>query len=715
MLLLAVHSLCASLIPTALADEGMWLPEQVQAMGPMLRQQGLQIDAARLADPTGDPLGAVVSLGNCTAAFISADGLIGTNGHCVSSYLEFASDAQHPYARDGFVARDRTKELWAGPSARIWVTEKIEDVTAQITSKFTAKMKDSDRQGAIDAASKALVSACEKAAKPAGTEKCMVAPFYDGREYRLITRLEIKDVRVAYVPADAVYEFGGDQDNWMWPRQCGDFALLRAYVAPDGTPVAHADGNVPYHPPRHLSVQPAGVHPGDFVMIAGYPGTTYRYRTALEAQQAVTVRYPEGITFLNALLSTAKGFAHADADAATRLQQTIANLANARKSYEGMLNNFLAAHIVDRKEALEKDLDAWIAADPARTAKYAASITELRTVLTVDLSTFRRDRLYNGLSYTSKPLNVALTSYRYASEHEKADSARDVGFQDRDLADIQDRFTAMDKGFHAASDRAMLKVILDMTQQLAADQRIPPLDAWITKAGGVDKALDALYASTSLNATDGRLKLLHTSKKELDASTDPWVVLAASLEKWQQGVRATNKAQDGALARLRPVYMDALRDYHAGQLYPDANGTLRLSFGRVQGYSPQDGVTYNAQTVLSGLVRKAGDAPFDAPARLLDHAKTAASSRYADGVLHDVPVDFLTTLDNTGGSSGSPTLNAQGELVGFVFDRNWDAVAADWIYDKDSTRSIHADVRYLLWLLSEVDGGDALVKEMVPS
>lgn len=693
----------------ALADEGMWLPDQIPGLGSALQQRGLALDAVKLSDPMGDPLGAVVSLGNCTASFISADGLLGTNGHCVSPYLEFASDPDHAYARDGFLAPERSKEIWAGPSARIWVTEKIEDVTPKITAKFKAKMKDAERQSAIDTASKGLVAACERAPN----RRCNVAPFYDGREYRLITRLEIKDIRVVYVPAESVYAFGGDQDNWMWPRQCGDFALLRAYVGPDGAPAAHAEANVPYHPPRHLAVQPAGVKPGEFVMIAGYPGVTYRYRTALEAEHAVTVRYPEGITFLNALITTARGFTRTDPEAATRLQQAVAQMSNSRKSYEGMLDNFLASDIVDRKVALERDLDAWIAADPKRVAKYAAPIAELRTVIATDLSTFRRDRLFNGLSYTSKPLGVALTSYRWATEREKPDAARDSGFQDRDLTDIQDRFAALDRSLHLPSDRALLKVILGMTEKLPDDQRIPPLDAWIEKAGGVDKALDALYASNTLSTTEERQQLLHTPRKDLEASADPWVQLAISLETWQREVRAKEKAESGALARLRPNYMDALRESRAGQLYPDANGTLRLSFGEVDGYSPEDGVIYTPQTVLGGLVSKVGSAPFDAPPRLVERAKSASTSRFADLALRDVPVNFLTTLDNTGGSSGSPTLNGRGELVGFVFDRNWDAVAADWIYDVASTRSIHADVRYLLWLLDEVDGGKALVREML--
>ncbi len=700
------------LVPSrTLASEGMWLPEQIPAMAESLKAEGLTLDAASLADPMGAQLGAVVSLGGCTASFLSADGLLGTNGHCVSSYLEFASDAQHRYARDGFTAPDRAAELWAGPSARLWVTEKIEDVTAKVNSRLKKKMKDADRQAAIEGVSKELVALCE--AVP--NRRCTVASFYDGREYRLISRLEIKDVRVAYVPPESVYAFGGDEDNWMWPRQCGDFALLRAYVAPDGTPGPHADTNVPYKPPRHLKVQPAGSNPGDFVMIAGYPGTTFRYRTALEAEHAVTVRYPEGITFLNALLATAKGYARADMDAANRLSQAVSNMMNGRKSYEGMLDNFLAADIVDRKKATEKALDEWVAADPARVALYAASITELRTVLAADLATFRRDRLYNGLGYVSKPLSVALTGVRWAGEREKSNAARDAGFQDRDLGDIQDRFTAMEKSQHLASDRAMLKVILDMTQELPPEQRIPPVDAWLAAAGGVDLALDSLYASSMLSTTEGRLAILKASRKELEASADPWVKLAVVLEAWQREVRMKEKGESGALARLRPVYMDALRAFHAGQLYPDANGTLRLSFGKVAGYSPEDGVAYTAQTRLSGLLQKVGPAPFDAPSGLTSAAATAASSRFADPALKDLPVNFLSTLDNTGGNSGSPTLNGKGEVVGFVFDRNWDAVAADWIYDEDATRSIHADVRYLLWLLSDVHGGQALVKELVGS
>lgn len=689
-----------ALLSSASAEEGMWLPEQIPGMAAALAAQGLGLDAARLADPTGDPLGAVVSMGGCTASFLSAEGLMGTNGHCVASYLEYASDKDHPYARDGYVASDRSKELWAGPSARVWVTEKIEDVTTTITAKFKKKMGDTQRQDAIEAASKALVAVCETTPN----RRCAVVPFYDGREYRLITRLEIRDLRVSYVPPESIYAFGGDEDNWMWPRQCGDFALIRAYVAPDGTPAAHADTNVPYKPPRHLRVQPAGARSGDFVMIAGYPGSTFRYRTALEAEHAVSVRYPEGLKLLGALSGTAKTHARKDPDAAARLQQSLFNWANTRKSYEGMLANFVASDIVARKKTLEGELDAWTASDRGRTAKYAAAIAELRTVLAKDLSTHIRDRLTSGLMFTGRLLGVAATSYRWASERERADVARDAGFQDRDLADVQDRFRQLERSLHPVSDRDLFKVILGMTQELPSDQRITPIDTWLASAGGIEPGLDTLYASTALFDTGARLKLLQTSRAELEASTDPWVRLAVSLETWQRGVRSTDKAENGALARLRPAYMDALRELRAGQFYPDANGTLRLSFGHVEGYSPKEGVVYTATTSLAGLARKAGPAPFDAPSWLLERAKS---------VQHDVPVNFLSTLDNTGGSSGSPTLNAKGEVVGFVFDRNWDAVAADWIYDPATTRSIHADVRYLLWLLGETAGAQPLVAELV--
>ncbi|MFZ5476011.1 MAG: S46 family peptidase [Myxococcota bacterium] len=701
--------LLPSLIAAVLADEGMWLPEQLSARAERLKKDGLAMDVAALADPKGEVLGSVVSLGHCSAAFVSSDGLLVTNAHCVQPYLDYASDPQHNYVREGYLAAERKGELMGGPTARIWVTEGIEDVTAKVLGKVKKKAKDVERLDAIERASKELVAACE--ATP--HRDCQVVPFYDGREYKLVTRLEIKDVRVAYAPPEPVYAFGGDEDNWMWPRQCGDFALLRAYVGADGQPADPAATNVPYKAPRHLRVAPSGASPGDFVMIAGYPGTTLRWRTADEAKYAVETRYPDGLSLVEALVQEAKGHLRKDAASASRLSQAVFYLLNVRKNYQGMLENFVASKIVDRKRGLERELDAWIAADPARQAKYAAAVKELRETLQKDLATARRDRLYNGLGYNGKLLGVAVTAYRLAAEREKPDVQREPGFQDRDVADVRDRFHQLDRTLHLASDRDLLEVIVRRTQELPADQRIPPIDTWLAQNGGdVDKALDVLYASPALASPEAREKLLGATRAELEASQDPWVKLGVALETWHRGIRASDRAIDATLLRLRPVYMDALLAFRPGEVYPDANGTLRVSFGRVAGYEPEDGVTYQPQTDLGGLVAKVGQEPFDAPDKVLAKVQAAPSTKWADPALGQVPVNFLSTLDNTGGSSGSPTLNARGELVGLVFDRNWDAVAADWIFDPATTRSIHVDVRYMFWMLAEVEGAKGLVQEM---
>jgi hypothetical protein len=320
--------------------------------------------------------------------------------------------------------------------------------------------------------------------------------------------------------------------------------------------------------------------------------------------------------------------------------------------------------------------------------------------------------VFNALVGNARLLGAAWTCYRLAVERQFPDVERDPGFQARDVPQIRDRMQQIEKSLDLGADRALLKAVLQHTQTLPPDQRIPPIDAWIQANGGIDPALDAVYRSTALVAPEARLKLTEWSRADFERNADAWVKLAVALEAWQRDARAEKRTRDGAFARLRPVWMDALQQFHDDELYPDANGTLRLSFGRVEGYSPEDGVTYHAQTGLQGMARKAGGPPFDAPIRVLDQVRVAPRTRWAAPDLEDVPVNFLSTLDNTGGNSGSPTLNARGELVGFVFDRNWDAVAADWVYEADLTRSIHVDVRYLLWMLDEVEKAKVLLQEM---
>lgn len=689
------------------AEEGMWLPEQIPGMAERLRLMGLGLETERLADPMGAPLGSLVSLGNCTASFLSADGLMVTAAHCVTDYLEYASDKEHDYSLDGYLATDRRRELPAGPAAHVWITERIEDVTAEMQGKIGTKVDDKSRTDAIDRAASGIVATCERKSE----RQCSVVPLYEGRQWRLVVKKELRDIRVVYAPPQSVSMFGGDDDNWAWPRHCGDFALIRAWAAPDGSSAPYAEENIPYSPEHFLRVEAAGARPGEFVMMAGYPASTYRWRTAVEARHAEEVRYPAGVDLLRSLLKTATDSSRASRESALKLESTLFRYRNTLKSFEGMIDNFARSHISTRKESFDAGLDAWVAAD-ARRASYAGAIAELRGLARDDLATWRRDRLVSGITNTPRLLGVALSGYHLAFERQFPDVDRDPGFQSRDVNNIRDRFTALDRVLDLASDRALLRTLLVATQELPDNQRIPPIDAWIAASGGIDAGLETLYASRALTDLKTREKLLATNQVDFERSGDPWIRLAVAFETWHRGVRAEKRTRDGALARLRPIYMDALIQYRAGNIYPEANGTLRLSFGKVEGFNPEDGAVYLPQTTLGGMAAKVRGAPFHAPARVLEEVPNAPRSRWSDPSLGDVPVDFLTTLDNTGGSSGSPVMNAHGAFVGITFDRNWEAVAADWMYDPELTRSIHVDVRYLLWSLDQVEHASVLLAEM---
>ena len=676
----------------ALADEGLWLPEQIPPMSGELARMGLRIPAAEVADPQGDLLGSVVSLGHCTASFVSESGLILTAGHCVSGYLQQAELADDDFRRDGYIAAYGGAEASAGPGAHLYVTERIEDVTDQVLEGVKKRTSDVERHQLIEANKKALIAACEE--RP--DRRCGVASFYEGLTWRLISKRELKDVRLVYVPPEDVWFFGGDEDNWMWPRHTGDIALLRAFVAPDGSSAPFAPENVPYTPETWLQIEPTGVRDGDFVWMAGYPQTTYRHRTAREIEHAATVRYPNGAALFNDLIEIFTEHSQ-DPDAAKRLGNFIFSTANARKLYRGILWNFERSGIVDAKRREDILFRGWVAADKAREKEWGAAIDELDDHLERRLAQSEAERLIGMTNWFPQQLRVARLAYRRAVEADKPDLERESGYQERDQEALAARVQRVDRTFHAPSDLDVARLVLTR----AAEDGVSPLSDWIAERGGIDAAVEALAADQSLQSPEGRVALLGQDAAALESSESAWMDLAVRIEQSEDARSGYDDAYEGALARLRPQYMEAYLAWKGSDgVYPDANGTLRVSFGHVLGYRPSDAVEYHPVTSLAGVLSKSGDAPYRVSEDFEERAMGAWETQWSDPLLNDVPVDFLTTLDNIGGSSGSPTLNAQGELVGVAFDRNYQGMAADWLHDQDQTRSIHVDIRYGLWLLS---------------
>ncbi len=697
-------------IGLAFAVEGMWEPAQLPSQAVGLARAGFKGNAVMLSRLDSAPLGAVVSLGGCTASFVSPDGLLVTNHHCVTGYLQQATRDGENLVDSGFLARTRSEERSVGQSGRVYVTTAIEDVTQQVVGRFPKKVKDARRAELIEERTKSLVASCEK---PGGV-RCRVVSFYDGAVYRRITQRELRDLRLVMAPPDSVGSYGDEVDNWQWPRHSGDFAFVRAYVAPDGSFAPYAVENVPYTPPMHLRVAKRGPQPGEFVMVAGYPGSTDRWRTALEMERAETRDMPRDVEELKAVLEVYAAVAAADPKAAVTLEPARLGASNVLLNLEGTLEGYRRGDVVGRARAREAGLIDWISADPSR-AHYRTTLEELRALVRAGDGTYERDFLLDRLRAASPTLHAAETLVEWAGEQRKKDAKRRAGFQARDRARLHDRMVDLGRRLEPASERRLVTRTLG---QLAARADCPPeLKAWLGLGAGKDPgtqvaaAVERLFASPVLAREEVRLRLLDLSLSKFPMD-DGFLSLARALAPVRAVQRKESRAREGAAARLRPALVEAERAFDPGRAYPDANGTLRVTFGTLQGYAPRDGVYHTPQTTLEGVAAKAGPWPFDAPTALLDAIKARRYGPYADAVLGSVPVNYLSDLDITGGNSGSPTLNAAGELVGLAFDGNIEGVASDWFFDARVARSIHVDSRYVLWYLDAVADADALLREL---
>jgi len=710
----------ALLAAPAGAEEGMWMPSQIPSLAPRLRALGFRGDPAAFADLTGDPMGAIVSLGGCSASFVSPEGLVATNHHCVLSALQQSSTPERNLLEDGYLARTRTEEIWTGPLSRVYVTVSATDVTERISGKLSPRLSDLARQETIERRQKERLAACEK-----GGLRCRVASFFDGMLWLEIAQLEIRDVRLVYAPPAAVGNFGGETDNWMWPRHSGDFALLRAWVRPDGKPGPHARENVPYRPARWLHVSPEGASPGDFVLVAGYPGKTERLLTYAEVKAELEWAYPRTIRRYRDQLSILERIAKEDPERSIRVSTRIRGLANTMKNREGVLAGVARMAYLERKLAEEGALAAWIEAEPARRAAYGGALPGLDALQAKVARTRERDASFQALHAYQSLLASARTIVRLAEEREKRDIDRDLEYQERNWIRIREAQERLQRSVDLGADRALLKYAVLEAAALPAGQRIDPLDRLAGLAPGmpageaarkVDAWLDGVYAGTRLDDRTYRLSLLELRARNLSREKDPLLEVARALAPMDERLRAEEKARAGARSRLAPPYARAAIEKAGGLVSPDANSTLRVTFGTVEGLSPRDGLVYAPQTRLAGILGKhrPGDPEFAVPADVLAAIRAEEArrdGRLRDPALGDVPVNFLSTLDITGGNSGSAVLDGRGRLCGLAFDGLYESVVADFAFVEEA-RTIAVDSRYLLWTLSEVAKAHHLLEEM---
>ncbi len=699
----------------AAAKEGMWTPQQLPEIRRELRGLGLRLGTEQLSDLTGFPMGAVISLGGCTASFVSPAGLVVTNHHCARGSVQFNSSEEHNYLADGFLARAHADELQAAPGTRVYVTTSDTDVTAQVTGGLDDAMPPRERYQVIEDRLKKLVADCEA---PGGV-RCRVASFYGDAEYRLLERLEIRDVRLVYAPGDNIGRYGGDVDNWMWPRHTGDFAFYRAYVAPDGTPADFSTENVPYQPAQFLKVSRTGLDAGDFVMVAGYPGRTNRYALLAEVRQVFDWLYPTYQALYADWIATIEAAAPAGSDARIKYEARLAGLNNAMKNFGGQIDGARRVDLVGRRAAREQALHAWIEASPERAA-YRDALQELE-MLVAEINADQRSDYWYTLATQPQLLSAAQRLYRLAIERQKPDAEREPGYQQRDMTFFTQRMQIINRRYDPVVDKAEWLMFLEDYMAQPAAARVAVLDTALGLPASWERAqveaiVDSFYAATDLGDAAVRSEWMQKTPAEFEAADDPFIQLAVRLHAYEMADEEQEKTLEGRMQALRPAYMRAIIAFNRDRqraVYPDANSSLRVTYGTVQGGSPKDGLQYLPFTTLAGILEKdTGAAPFDAPGKQLELMRDQHFGRYELAAIKSVPVNFLSDVDTTGGNSGSPTLDARGNLVGLLFDGTIESVNSDWDFDPRTTRSIHVDTRYMLWIMEFVDDAGHLVNEM---
>ncbi len=708
--LVAIALLTMGLI-AARPDEGMWPISEIHKLN--LQSKGLQIDPKEIYNPEGVSLiDAIVNVGGCTGSSVSPEGLILTNHHCAFGAARAASTTEHDYIQNGFLANNKTEEVPAkGYTVRI--TDSYRDVSQEVLSTLSDTMDLAERAKVIQKKAKEMVAQTEKE-NPG--KRAEVSEMFIGKTYVLFIYTFIKDVRLVYVPPRGIGEFGGENDNWVWPRHTGDFSFLRAYLAPDGSPADYSTNNIPYRPRKHLQVAPAGVDENDFVFILGYPGSTFRHRTSHYLAYEEEVRMPYLADLFDRQIRTMEEIGKNDRAVALKHLSRIKSLANVMKNYRGKLQGLRRLDLVEKKRAEEKALQDFIHADSERQREYGNVLAEIEKLYDDIRSQAEHDLILDNLRSSSILLRTALAVHEGAQELQKPDLERESAFMERNLAATKESLKLGLQEYYEPTDKIFLREMLLRASRLPEGQHIPAVDNLLKgkdASKAIDKFLNEALAKTKLDDEKFALETLSQKPEQLVKNKDPLLVFARELYSSYQELKQTRQRREGAMTKWQAQLTDVKRQFLGKDFIPDANRTLRLTFGKIRGYQPADAVYYDPITTFKGVVEKTtASEPFDTPPRLIELYKAKEFGAFKNPKLNDVPVAILYDLDTTGGNSGSPVLNARGELVGVNFDRAFEATINDYGWSDQYSRSIAVDIRYVLWVTQKFAGADYLLREM---
>jgi hypothetical protein len=692
------------------ADEGMWFLMFIERLNHRdMQKMGLQLTAEEIYSINHHSLkDAIVQFnGGCTAEIISKDGLVLTNHHCGYDAIAELSSAEKNYLKDGYWAENRVAEM--KPSSlfvRFFV--RMDDCTKRILAKVNAQMSEAEREKAI-AAEMAVI---EKENNEGGKYTVSVRPFFQGNEFYYFVYQDYKDVRLVGTPPESLGKFGGDTDNWEWPRHTADFSMFRVYADKDGNPADYSSNNVPLQPKHYLPVNMGGVKENDYAMILGYPGRTNRWLPAGGIEQNVKFGYPAWVEGAKTGMDNMKKYM--DQSAALRLvyASKFAGTANYWKNRQGMIDALTKFETAKSKAAQEAKFDKW-AQKPANKAKYGTVVKNINAFYALTNEKARHDNYLQQLLRTTFFGTISRTMGRQLDAYVKADAAKRAQL----APGILEMAGEMYKEMYLPAEKDLLAAQLNLYAAKSTGYAVAPLVEKVGKENGGDFTKYAhACIDLSLYSSVDKVKAFLDAPAQGLLDNDPLQVLSADLlAHLASKSDAIAKAQNDFGAAYR-LLVEGLRESKIGSIrYPDANSTLRLTYGKVKALpaDKRNDAKINNYTTMEGLVKKykKGDEEFDLPQRILDLYKAKDYGRFADkdGSLH---VNFLTDNDITGGNSGSPVLNGKGELIGLAFDGNIEAMAGDVIFDNKLQRTINVDIRFVLWVIENYSGAKHIVDEM---
>lgn len=694
----------------AVAQEGMWMLSQLGQLD--LPKKGLLIPAEKVYSPDKPCLAnAIVQLGGGTASFVSPEGLLVTNHHVAFTALQRSSSVSSDYLTNGFLAKDRQAEIQA-PGYQAKLMLEMNDVTPDVLASAKGLTDAVERDKKINAA----IAKMTEAVKQKGSDlEAEIAEMFNGKQYIMYTYKVFRDIRIVYSPPLSIGNYGGETDNWMWPRHTGDFSFMRVYVSPDGKGNEYSADNVPFKPKVWLKPAQGDLDDGDFCFIMGYPGSTTRYRSSNSVNWNLNYNYPFSVSNYKEIISLAEELTKKDPAGKIKTASLVKGLANVMKNYQGKVEGMIKTDFLQKKLDFEKEYLKWANSTPERKAKYADILEKEKSQYNVLEKTRERDNVFGILNNLSGTMTGAAGQIYFISrEMEKPAEERQPGITEEALKEFADALTYAYNDYYEPLDKAMLLRAVKMAEALPADQRIAGLDNILANPGKTpEQWVDDAYSHTRLKDPEFVKSLIGKSSADLENTGDPFIRLAAALYPMSEEINKVTEVFGANVTELRKDYLDALYEWKGSAMYPDANSTIRFTWGPVKGYKPADAVWYYPFTSLQGVVEKnTGEEPFNAPAGLVSLEQKRDFGRWADPELNDVPVAFLNQCDITGGNSGSPVMNAKGEIIGVAFDGNYEAMISDWQYDYALQRCIAVDIRYVLFVTEKFGNAGFLLEEM---